>query len=160
VAPGRGGCARDAVRRQAPAVVPRHTEWFAANITVSGYRCDGANVGDIADESVRRLRQGAGVRVANRGEVGSRRARGVTQLLNLSTTYQDQPLELVQHQVYLSLRDIEDASKLAVVGLVLTCTPKQYRGIFDDFARFVRTVRPTAPGLRRAPWRLSGRIDG
>lgn len=115
---------------------------FAANITISGYRRDEIDLDQIADESVRRLGLGAAVRVLNRAAAGSPRAPGLTQLLDLSTTYGGEPLELRQQQVYLSLRDVEDSRKRAVVELVLTCTPRQFGTLVDDFGRLVRSVRP------------------
>lgn len=122
------------------------TESFAANLTIGGYRRDGADPGDIAEESVRRLRQGAAVRVVNHSAIGGQRAPGVTQLLTLSTTYRGERLELVQYQVYLSLQDVEDARKRAIVELALTCTPRQFGALVDDFGQFVRTVRPRTAG--------------
>src|SRR5689334_18997909 len=55
------------------------TDSFVANITISGYRRDGADLADIADESLRRLRRGASVRVVDRTALGSPRAPGGSQ---------------------------------------------------------------------------------
>lgn len=115
---------------------------FVANITVSGYRRDGADPTQLAEESVHRLRQAASVRVVKRIGVGSVRAPGITQLLNMRTTYGGEPLELMQHQAYLSLQDIEDPRKRAIVELALTCTPRQFSSLASDFGEFVRSVRP------------------
>lgn len=114
----------------------------AANISVSGYRRDGVAPEVIADESLQRLRQGAAVRVLKRAPTGSARAPGFTQLLALTTAYDGEQVNLVQQQVYLSMPDVEDPHKRATVEFVLTCGPRQYRSLVDDFARFLRTVRP------------------
>lgn len=119
------------------------TDSFVANITISGLRRDDGHMGDIAAESVERLARSADVRVLDRREVGSRRARGFTQLVSLSVVHDGQLLELVQQQVYLSLRDVGDASKRAIVQLAMTCTPRQFGQLAEDFSAFVRTVRPS-----------------
>lgn len=116
---------------------------FVANITISGYRRDDGHMGDIADESVARLARTGEVRVLDRREVGSRRARGCTQLLALSIVHDGQSLELVQQQVYLSLRDVEEAGKRAILQVAMTCTPRQFGQLAGEFSAFVRTVRPS-----------------
>lgn len=48
----------------------------------------------------------------------------------------------MQSQVYLSLLDVTDPSKRAVIRLILTVTASQHLAVLEDFRDFVRTVRP------------------
>jgi hypothetical protein len=117
---------------------------FTANITISGaYRPDEASLAEIADESVHRLEQSVGqVRLRNRAEVGTEDAPGLTQALDLSTVINDHQRDLVQCQVYLAMKDIDEPSKRAVIELALTSTPGQFGDVIADFQQFVRSVRP------------------
>jgi hypothetical protein len=45
-------------------------------------------------------------------------------------------------QVYLSLTDVVDPHKRAVVRLALTATAAQHDAVLADFQEFLRTVRP------------------
>jgi hypothetical protein len=44
--------------------------------------------------------------------------------------------------VYLSLTDVVDPHKRAVVRLALTATAAQHDAVLADFQEFLRTVRP------------------
>lgn len=116
---------------------------FTANLTIAGQiREPDLTMEAIADESVRRLSDTAGsVHVRKRTAVGSAEAPGITQVLDLELGA-EHPLQLVQCQVYVSLQDVDDPAKRAVLELVLTCTPAQLDVVFEDFQQFVRTVRP------------------
>lgn len=126
------------------ALHPASANGFTPNLTIAGqFRDPGLSMDAIADESVRRLEEAAGsVRVRRRVAVGSDEAPGVTQVLDIEVGAGQQ---LVQCQVYVSLRDVDDPDRRAVLELVLTCTPGQLEDVFEDFQQFVRTVRP-APG--------------
>lgn len=117
---------------------------FTANITISGqYREDQAPLNELADGSVGRLRRALGsVEVANRTEVGTAESPGLTQVLNLSTVIKGQQRDLVQCQVYVSMLDVADSSKRAIIELALTSTPNQLQTVVGDFQEFVKTVRP------------------
>ncbi|MBV2353568.1 hypothetical protein KUM39_04210 [Streptomyces sp. J2-1] len=122
---------------------------FTANITIAGrMRNDAATMREIADESVRRLREAGPVQVVKKEEIGTpdipglTDAPGVIQNLRFRTTLRGEPLELCQSQVYLGLEDVNSPSKRAVVELVLTATEDQLPDLVDDFKAFLRTVRP------------------
>ncbi|WP_326610702.1 hypothetical protein OIE62_26290 [Streptomyces scopuliridis] len=126
------------------ALHPRPDAGFTANITIDGeYRPDAATLPEIAQESVERLSQAtASVVVAGRREVGSADAPGFTQTLAVSAVVGGVPQDLVQSQVYLSMLDVADPRKRAVIRLVLTATASQHPSVVEDFQDFVRTVRP------------------
>jgi hypothetical protein len=126
------------------AVHPQPDAGFAANITIDGeVPPDVARLADLADESVERLRKVAeSVVVTHRREVGSADAPALTQRLTFSTVVDGARRDLVQSQVYLSLSDVEDPHKRAVIRLALTATAAQHDVVLGDFQAFVRTVRP------------------
>jgi hypothetical protein len=80
--------------------------------------------------------------LARRCEIGSADAPGFTQTLALSAVAGGLPRDLVQSQVYLSMLDVADPGKRAVIRLVLTSTAFQHPAVLHDFQDFVRTVRP------------------
>lgn len=126
------------------ALHPQPDAGFTANITIDGeYRPDAAALPEIAHESVERLRQaGTSVEVTGRREVGSADAPGLTQTLSVAAVVGGVPRDLIQSQVYLSMLDVADPGKRAVIRLVLTATASQHPDVLDDFQDFVRTVRP------------------
>ncbi|MEU8568633.1 hypothetical protein AB0C51_09765 [Streptomyces pathocidini] len=128
------------------ALHPDSRDGFTANITIAGkLREDEADLVAIADESVQRLSTAATVRVAQRTQVGTPEAPALTQTLRVSTALRERPLELVQSQVYLVMRDVHEPAKRAVIELVLTAKSSQLDEVADDFKEFVRTVRPAGP---------------
>lgn len=117
---------------------------FTANITISGqYRPDDAPLAAIADESIDALARAAGAAtLADRSEVGSAEAPGLTQFVRVRQSLGGgAERELTQCQVYLSMRDIDDASKRVVVQLALTATPEQLDEVIGDFQAFVTSIR-------------------
>ena len=126
------------------AVHPRPDAGFSANITIDGeIPPDAATLADLADESVEHLREVAGsVEVVGRREVGSTDAPALTQRLAFSAVAGDARHELVQSQVYLSMLDVADPHKRAVIRLAMTATAAQHDAVLEDFQDFVRTVRP------------------
>ncbi|MET9516583.1 hypothetical protein [Streptomyces sp. NPDC002994] len=126
------------------ALHPQPDAGFTANITIDGeYRPDAATLPEIAHESVERLRQaGTSVKVTGGREIGSADAPGLTQTLAVAAVVGGVPRDLVQSQVYLSMLDVADPRKRAVIRLVLTATASQHPDVLDDFQDFVRTVRP------------------
>ncbi|CAM5234873.1 MULTISPECIES: hypothetical protein [Streptomyces] len=126
------------------ALHPRPDDGFTANITIDGeYRPDDATLSQLADASVEGLRQAsASAQVTTRREIGGAEAPGLTQTLTVSTVAGGVPRDLVQAQVYLSLLDVVDPRRRAVVRLVLTATAAQFPEVLADFQDFVRTVRP------------------
>jgi hypothetical protein len=126
------------------ALHPQPDAGFTANITVDGeFRPDEATLPEIADESVEHLRRTAtSVQVTERREIGSADAPGLTQTLAVSAVAGGALRDLIQSQVYLSLLDVSDPSRRAVVRLILTVTASQHPAVLEDFRDFVRTVRP------------------
>ncbi|WP_330354494.1 hypothetical protein [Streptomyces chartreusis] len=126
------------------AVHPKPDSGFAANISLDGEMLpDAAMLADLADESVARLNKVAeSVTVAHQREVGSIDAPALTQRLAFSSIVDGVRRDLVQSQVYLSLSDVEDPHKRAVIRLTLTATAAQHDAVLGDFQDFVRTVRP------------------
>lgn len=126
------------------AVHPRPDDGFTANITIDGeYRPDAATLPELADESVERLREAAeSAVVTDRREVGSADAPALTQRLAVAAVAAGARRDLVQSQVYLSMRDVADPRRRAVIRLALTATAAQHDEVLGDFQDFVRTVRP------------------
>jgi hypothetical protein len=126
------------------AVHPRPDAGFSANITIDGeIPPDAATLADLADAYVDHLSEIArSVSVAARREVGSAEAPALTQRLTFSAVSGGVRRDLVQSQVYLSLTDVVDPHKRAVVRLALTATAAQHDAVLADFQEFLRTVRP------------------
>lgn len=125
--------------------LPHPDHGFTANITIDGqYRPDAAVLSEIAQESVERLRQTVtSVEVTGHREFGSADAPGFAQTLAVSAVV-GVSRDLVQSQVYLSMPDVTDPRKRAVIRLVLTATASQFPFVLSDFQDFLRTVRPDA----------------
>ncbi|MGH3875570.1 MAG: hypothetical protein ACRDSK_00885 [Actinophytocola sp.] len=125
------------------ALHPASTNGFTANITIAGELRDPAlPMATIADESLRRLENVAvSVHARDRAEVGPGDAPGITQVVDIEM---GPGQRLVQCQVYLSMNDVHDPRRRAVLELVLTCKPNQLDDVLADFQRFVQTVRPAA----------------
>ncbi|MFF4219791.1 hypothetical protein [Streptomyces nondiastaticus] len=121
---------------------PQPDGGFTANITIDGeYRPDAATLGQIADESVRRLGEFAeSVVVTARHEVGSPDAPALTQRLTFAAEAGAARRDLVQSQVYLSVLDVADSRRRAVVRLALTAIAPQHDTVLAEFQDFVRTV--------------------
>lgn len=126
------------------AVHPQPDAGFAANIIIDGEASPTSiTLADLANESVERLREVAeSVEMTHRREVGSADAPALTQRLAFSSVIDGTRRELVQPQVYLSLSDIGDPHKRAVIRLALTATAAQHDAVLGDFQDFVRTVCP------------------
>lgn len=115
---------------------------FTTNLTVAGEIRDPAlPIAAIADDSVRRIESVAeSVRVRDRVDLGPDDSPGMTQVLDIEM---GQGKQLVQCQVYLSLDDVHDPRRRAVLELALTCTSEQLDDVLPDFQRFVGTIRPS-----------------
>ncbi|WP_327286303.1 hypothetical protein [Streptomyces sp. NBC_01205] len=126
------------------AVHPRPDAGFAASIAVDGgFLTETDTLAGLADESAERLRRAAdSAEVTDRDEVGSPDAPALTQRVALSAVVGDARRDLVQSQVYLSLQDVADPRKRAVVRLALTATAAQHDAVLGEFQEFVRSVRP------------------
>ncbi|MCY0926796.1 hypothetical protein OTB20_11390 [Streptomyces sp. H27-H1] len=131
------------------ALHPRPDSGFTANITIDGeYRPDAATLDELADASVERLREATeSVEVTSRRDIGPEGAPGLTQRVTFSAVAGGVRRELVQSHVYLSMLDVGDPRKRAVIRMVLTATAEQHDSVLGDFQEFLRTVGPdTAAG--------------
>jgi hypothetical protein len=142
----------DAVGVAFAAVHPQPDAGFAANITIDGEASPAAvTPADLANESVERLREVAeSVEMTHRREVGSADAPALPQRLAFASVIDGTRRDLVQSQVYLSLSDIEDPHKHAVIRLAPIATAAQHDAVLGDFQDFVRTVRPNT---EKGAWR-------
>lgn len=130
-----------------PASVERN---FPANIVIQGeLRPDAAPLGTIANESITQTRQDEGftfVQVLERREVGGPGTPGVIQVVKVIVDREGTAQRLIQTQVFLSMSEVDDPGKRAVVTIQLTATPGQFPAVVGDFEAFLRTVRPAVPG--------------
>lgn len=128
------------------ALHPASIDEFTANITIAGQLyTDGTTLDGIADESLQRLAGSVDVvELRQRDIVGTDEAPGRTQVVDITTTIDNRPLQLVQCQVYLELRDENDPERRVVIELALTCRDTQLDAVLGDFQKFVATVRPSA----------------
>ncbi|UVS79629.1 hypothetical protein [Actinokineospora sp. UTMC 2448] len=112
------------------------------SIAVSGqFRPDNAQLVDMADEAVARLREtGATVEVLSRNEVGTAGSPGFTQVLRLVGQ------DVVQCQVLLALLDVGDDRRRVVLRIVMTTGKDQVTVLVGDFQRFLASVKPTGLG--------------
>jgi hypothetical protein len=115
---------------------------FTANVTVTiTYRPDGADIADVARESVDRLRRiSEDVSVLRHTEIGTPEAPGVAQVVRLRVDAKD----LLQTQVHLALVDLADPLRRMIVQLMLTATPDQLDEVVPGFQALVSSVRPNS----------------
>ena len=92
------------------ALHPAAGEGFTANITISGeLRPSDVALTELADEAIERLRSGSSeVFAGRRSEVGSAENPGLTQAVRLTVEIDGRPRDLVQLQVFLGMRIIEE----------------------------------------------------
>jgi hypothetical protein len=121
---------------------------FTTNITIDGeQRTGAAPLTEIADESISKLEQAnALVSVRQRSDFGSADAPGMTQVLTVSTVVEGKVQKLAQCQVYLSMSDVGNPLRRAVVRLVLTATEDRFEAVLPGFQEFVASVRPKNVG--------------
>lgn len=121
---------------------------FTTNITIDGeHRPDVTELTAVADESIERLHQvSTSVSLSQRTEFGSEDARGLTQVLRVTTSGDGGRLELVQCQVYLLMSDVNRPAERAVIRLALTATDENFNSVVADFQEFVGSVRPESSG--------------
>ncbi|MEV6901875.1 hypothetical protein [Amycolatopsis sp. NPDC051372] len=121
-------------------------EGFTANITITGeLREDDAPLTAIGDEAVERLRSAGaqGVQLGRRNEVGSAENPGLTQAVKLTVGLKGKQVDLVQFQVFIVMRDQQNAERRAVLHIVLSALlENQFEHVIDDFQKFLTTVKP------------------
>ncbi|MER6713592.1 hypothetical protein [Streptomyces sp. NPDC000877] len=102
-------------------------------------RPEGFNVADVAFAAVHSQPDaGFAANITIDGDVPP----ALAQRLVFSTVVDGAHRGLVQSQVYLSLSDVKNSHKRAVIRLTLTATAGQHDAILGDFQDFVRTVVP------------------
>lgn len=117
---------------------------FTANITLSGeIRTDDADLTGVADEAVRKLDGVAkGVELGRRKELGSEANPGLTQVVRMTVDLKGVAQEVLQMQVFLSMQDVNEPDRHAVIQAVLTATPEQFEQLIGDFQQFLGTLQP------------------
>ncbi|MFE5493165.1 hypothetical protein ACFQ7Z_24880 [Streptomyces virginiae] len=78
-------------------------------------------------------------------EFGDPDAPGLTQRLSFSAVAGGVRRDLVQSQVFVSVVDVGDPDKHALIRLVLTATAARFHSVLPYFQEFLRTVH-TNPG--------------
>jgi hypothetical protein len=130
------------------ALHPPPQSGFTANISITGeLRTDGANLTQVADESLQRLESEFGtVYLGKRAEVGSDTAPGLTQAVRMNVDLDGSPQDLVQLQAFLGMADGRNAERIAIVQCVLTALPEQFENVVADFRQFLSTIQPDQGG--------------
>lgn len=112
-------------------------------LTISGgWRTDDADLEQIADESVEKLRlEGASeVELVKRREIGSEHAPAITQAIGAVVAVEGRVYDLRQAQVVQGLVDVHDPDKRVVVLYTMTCTYGQWEQMVPEFQEFMATV--------------------
>jgi hypothetical protein len=127
------------------ALHPMRSNGFTANITVSGeVRPAAVMLGQVADEALKALSATASrVRLGRREVVGSRPNAGLTQSVLMTVDLHGRPQDVGQYEVYLGMPDLRHPQRQVVLRVVLSATPDQFDGVYEDFLRFVSTIRPS-----------------
>lgn len=117
---------------------------FTPNITISGETHeDEITLVQLGDAAVERLRRGArDVQLGRRNEIGTPEDPGLTQAVKLNVDLQGQPQDLIQFQVFLVMRDRNDARRRGVLEVVLSSLPEQFPAVIGDFERFLSSITP------------------
>lgn len=122
---------------------------FPANIVIQGeLRPDAASLEKIANEPIKQTQQDdafTAAQVVERREIRASRTPGLVQIMKVVIDRGGTAQPLIQTQVFLSMRELDDPTKRAVVTIQLTATPSQFSTVIDDFEAFLRTVRTAEP---------------
>ncbi|MET0236676.1 MAG: hypothetical protein ABW224_18650 [Kibdelosporangium sp.] len=125
------------------ALRPPARNGFTPNITISGEIRGDLPLSRIADEAVANLRRQVGaVKLGRRSEVGSPDNPGLTQAVRMRLTLDGRPQDVAQLQVFLSMQDVSDSRRQAVLHIVLSATPDRFEQVIGEFQQFVSTIRP------------------
>ncbi|GAB3563946.1 hypothetical protein GCM10027445_06970 [Amycolatopsis endophytica] len=126
------------------ALRPPARKGFTPNITISGsLHPSDVELTQLADAAFERLRRGApDAQLGRRKEAGSATGPGLTQAVRLSLLLDGEPRQVVQLQVFLGIRDTRNASRYAVLQLVLSALAEQFDEVVGDFQKFLSTIRP------------------
>ncbi|MPZ01049.1 MAG: hypothetical protein GEU97_24410 [Actinophytocola sp.] len=126
------------------ALRPPASNGFTPNITLSGeLRGDDVPLTQVADEVVARLESSVGsVQLGRRNEVGSDDSPGLTQAVRLPITLEGRKQDVVQFQVFITMRDTSDPSRKVVLHAVLSSTPDRFEAVISEFQTFLATIKP------------------
>lgn len=115
---------------------------YDPTITISGgLRTDDADVEQVADESVAKLRgQARDVELVKRRRVGTEASPAVIQTLGAVIDYGGRSFDLRQLQVVQALVDVDQPARRVVLICTLTCTYAQYEQVAPEFQTFVGTI--------------------
>ncbi len=155
--PGWRSVPPDAVGSPAAAFValrPPAVDGFTPNITISGELGDDVPLTVLADDALAKLRREVGqVRLGKRTELGSYDSPALTQAVRMGITLHGRPLDVVQLQVFLGMRDVREPGRRVVLHIVLSATPDRFDAVVGEFQRFIATIRPEGPaaGQDRRP---------
>jgi hypothetical protein len=120
---------------------------LTAIITINGeMRPDAAPLSEIADQAVEKLREvSETIEVGERREGGTPGAPSLTQVVKALVDTEGRRRRVVQTQVFMSMLDVDDPRKRAVLKFALTSTPGQFRTVIGDFQAFIRSIRVPEP---------------
>ncbi|GAA5111261.1 hypothetical protein [Haloechinothrix salitolerans] len=126
------------------ALRPPASNGFTPNITLSGeLRGDDVPLAQVADEVIARLESSVGtVQLGRRKEVGSDDSPGLTQAVRMPITLEGRKQDVVQFQVFITMRDTSDASRKVVLHAVLSSTPDRFEAVIGEFQTFLSTIKP------------------
>ncbi len=126
------------------ALRPPASNGFTPNITLSGeLRGDDVPLTQVADEVIARLESSVGtVQLGRRKEVGSDDSPGLTQALRMPITLEGRKQDVVQFQVFITMRDTSDPSRKVVLHAVLSSTPDRFEAVISEFQTFLSTIKP------------------
>lgn len=126
------------------ALRPPASNGFTPNITLSGeLRGDDVPLTQVADEVIARLESSVGsVQLGRRKEVGSDDSPGLTQAVRMPITLEGRKQDVVQFQVFITMRDTSDPSRKVVLHAVLSSTPDRFEAVISEFQTFLSTIKP------------------
>jgi hypothetical protein len=116
---------------------------YDPTLTISGgWRTDGADLEQIADESVEKLRlEGATeVELLKRRVIESEHAPAVTQAIGAMVAVGGRVYDVRQAQVVQGLVDVHDPEKRVIVIYTMTCTFAQWEQMVPEFQDFMASV--------------------
>lgn len=126
------------------ALRPPASSGFTPNITISGeVRSHDASLTQVAGEALDKLQRSfRNVQLGRRKEVGSANNPGLTQAVRMTISLNGRPQDVVQLQVFLSMQDVRDPQRSAVLHIVLSATPDRFDDVIGEFQQFISTIRP------------------
>jgi hypothetical protein len=147
--PGWKSVSPDKIGTPEAAFVALHPEnaqhGFTPNITISGETHeDDVTLVELGDKTVDRLRAAGArdVQLGRRNETGTPEDPGLTQAVKLNVDLQGQPRDVIQFQVFLTMRDRNEPRRRAVFQVVLSSLPEQFPTVIGDFEKFLSTIAP------------------